>query len=216
MPEQSKLKYIFLELIRHLPYSIFGISLGLIFMGILTFLAILLRAEDLIPRASEELFHVFHPSHILFSSVATTAMFWKHEKRLIKAIIVGFTGSVGICSLSDIVFPYFGGTLLGAQMHIHICIIETPGLVLPFAVTGVVAGLVANQSFERTFEYSHSMHVFLSSMASILYLLSFGIVDWIHLLGQVFVITIAAVMIPCCASDIVFPLACAHRNCDHA
>lgn len=216
MPEQSKLKYILSELIRHLPYSIFGISLGLIFMGILTFLAILVRAEDLIPRASEELFHVFHPSHILFSAVATTAMFWKHEKRLIKAIIVGFVGSVGICSLSDIVFPYIGGTLLGAQMRIHICVIETPGLVLPFAVTGILAGIVANQSFERAFEYSHSMHVFLSSMASILYLLSFGIVDWIHLLGQVFVITIAAVMIPCCTSDIVFPLACAHRNCDHA
>ena len=37
--------------------------------------------------------------------------------------------------------------------------------------------------------------------------------DWIHSIGSVFLIVIAAVMIPCCVSDIIFPLACAHRGC---
>jgi hypothetical protein len=212
---KKRLKYILVELARHLPYSVFGISLGLVFMGILTFLSILIGSQDKVPQASEELFHVFHPIHIFFSAVATTAMFQKHEKRLLKAIVTGLAGSVGICSLSDIFFPFVGGTLLGMPIRLHICLIETPGLILTFAVTGILAGLVANQSFEHSFEYSHSAHVFLSSMASILYLTGFGMIDWIHSLGQVFIITIVAVMIPCCTSDIVFPLACVHRRCEH-
>lgn len=212
---KKRLKYILLELARHLPYSIFGISLGIVFMGIFTFLAILLGSENRMPAASQELFHVFHPIHVLFSAVATTAMFWKHEKRLPKAIVIGFAGSAGICSLSDIFFPFVGGTLLGVPIRLHICLIETPGLILPFAMTGILAGLVANQSFEHSFEYSHSAHVFISSMASILYLIGFSAIDWIHSLGQVFIITIVAVMIPCCTSDIAFPLACVHRGCEH-
>lgn len=215
IPNNDRFKYILTELSYHLPYSVFGISLGLIVMGVLTFLAALLQAEHLLPEASEKLFHVFHPSHLLFSAVATTAMFWKHEKRLLKAAVVGFIGSVAICGLSDIFFPFIGGCLLGADMHIHVCLIEEPGLVLPFAATGVLAGIVAERSFERSIEYSHSAHVFISSMASILYLLSFGITDWIHVLGGIFLVIIIAVMIPCCASDIAFPLACVHHNCDH-
>src|SRR3989338_1771299 len=212
---EKRLKYILLELARHLPYSIFGISLGIIALGILTFFAILIGSQERMPQASETLFHVFHPIHILFSAVATTAIFWKHDKRLLKAIVVGFAGSVGICSLSDIFFPFVGGTLLGVPIRLHICLIETPGLILPFAMTGILAGLVANQSFEHSFEYSHAAHVFISSMASILYLTGFSAIDWIHSLGQVSIITIVAVMIPCCTSDIVFPLACVHRRCDH-
>lgn len=212
---EEKVTFIFIELARHLPYSVFGISLGLVFMGILTFLAILTGSEDRVAAASEELFHVFHPIHIFFSAVATTAMFQKHEKRLLKAILIGLAGSVGICSLSDIFFPFVGGMMLGVPVRLHICLMETPGLILIFAVTGILAGLVAHQSFEHSFEYSHSAHVFLSSMASILYLTGFGMADWIHSLGRVFIITIVAVMIPCCTSDIAFPLACVHRGCDH-
>jgi len=43
-------------------------------------------------------------------------------------------------------------------------------------------------------------------MASILYLVSYGLTDWIHVIGAVFVLIILAVIIPCCFGDIVFPL----------
>ncbi len=33
-----------------------------------------------------ELFYITHASHILFSAVATTAMFWKHEKKILICI----------------------------------------------------------------------------------------------------------------------------------
>jgi len=212
MSKQKKIQYILVELAHHLPYSIFGVSTGLIVMGMLTSFAILVNGESMLPQASLELFHVFHPAHVLFSAVATTAMFWKHERNFIKASIVGIIGSVSICGLSDIFFPFWGGLLLGADMEFHICLIEEPGLVWTFAIVGVVSGLLVTQSFDHSTEYSHSVHVFVSSAASILYLLSFGVHDWIHVLGSVFIITIVAVMIPCCASDIVFPLACVHKK----
>jgi len=215
MVKESKLKYIAVELGYHLPYSIFGIAIGLLAMGVLSFLAILMQAEHLLPEASEELFHVFHPAHVLISAVATTAMFWKHEKRVVKAVLVGFAGSITICGISDILLPFIGGLILGSDMHMHICFMEDPGLVFPFAVVGVIAGLLVTKSFEKSTQYSHSAHVFVSSVASILYLLSFGMTDWIHSIGAVFIITIVAVMIPCCASDIAFPIACVHRDCDH-
>jgi len=216
MGQESKFKYVLVELGYHLPYSIFGITVGLIAMGVLSFFAILMGAESLLPAASSELFHVFHPAHVLISAVATTAMFWKHEKRIFKAAIVGFVGSVTLCVISDILLPIIGGSILSSEMLVHICVLREPGLVFPFAVIGVAAGLLITKGFEKSTQYSHSAHVFISSAASILYLLGFGLTDWIHSIGAVFLIIIAAVMIPCCASDIVFPLACVHRNCNHS
>jgi hypothetical protein len=216
MDQESKLKYVLVELGYHLPFSIFGVTVGLIAMGVLSFFAILMGTENLLPAASAELFHVFHPAHILISAVATTAMFWKHEKKMFKAVLVGLIGSVTICSVSDILLPVVGGAVLGSKMLVHICVLEEPGLVFPFAVIGVIAGLLITKSFEKSTQYSHSAHVFVSSAASILYLIGFGLTDWIHSIGAVFLVVIASVMIPCCASDIVFPLACVHRNCNHS
>lgn len=211
----SKLKTIGLELVHHLPFSIFGVASGLLVMGFLTFIAILLGSEDRLSVASQELFHVFHPTHILFSSVTTTAMFLKHEKRRLKAVVVGFFGSVTICGVSDVFFPFLGGKILGQDMAMHICIIEHPGLIIPFALGGILAGLFIGQSIEHSTEYSHSTHIFISSVSSILYLTAYGLEDWPHMIAGVFIVTILAVMIPCCVSDIAFPLYCVHRNCNH-
>ena len=215
MLNKNKTEYILLELGHHLPYTIFGVSMGLVLMGMLTFLATLMHSEDSLSVASSEMFHVTHASHILFSAVATTAMFWKHEKRILKAIIVGALGSIGICALSDSIFPTIGGRLLGVQMHMHICILEHPGIIIPFAVVGVIAGFLILGAIEKSTQYSHSVHVLFSSISAILYLIGFGLHEWIHQLGGVFIITVIAVMVPCCLSGIVFPLVCAHHNCAH-
>ena len=215
MPKDSKFKYILVELGAHLPYTIFGVTMGLMMMGILNFFATLMRTENLLANASAELFHVSHASHILFSAVATTAMFWKHEKRIAKALLVGSLGSIGICSLSDTIFPTIGGSILGVHMRIHICIIKEPWLIIPFAVIGVMAGFIVPDVIEKSTQYSHSVHVLLGSLSSILYLIGFGMHEWVHTLGGVLVITVFSVMIPCCLSGIVFPLLCVHRGCSH-
>lgn len=213
--KESKLAYILTELAQHLPYTIFGVSMGLMLMGILTFFAILMRSEELLAPAAMEFFHVSHASHVLFSAVATTAMFWKHDKRIGRALLVGSFGSIGICAMSDTVFPTIGGTLLGVQMKMHICILKEPMMIIPFAVVGVLAGLIIPDAIERSTQYSHSVHVLFASLSSILYLIGFGMQDWIHMLGGVLVITVLSVMLPCCLSGIVFPLMCTHRGCNH-
>jgi len=86
---ESKGKYVLTELINHLPFSIFGVVSGIMMVGLLTFIAIVAGGELLLKEASSELFHVFHPIHVLLSAVATTSMYWKHERSLLKAIIIG-------------------------------------------------------------------------------------------------------------------------------
>ena len=206
MKNKSKLKHIIFELGSHLPYSIFGVVIGIIILGILTFFTIILNAEHLLPKAAEELFHIFHPIHVLLSAIVTTAMFWKHERHFIKTLFIGFFGSIAICGLSDILLPYVGGGILGTKMHLHLCILEHSLIITPFAAIGVTVGFLVPAVIEKSTEFSHSMHVLVSSMASILYLISFGVSEWTHMVGGIFLVTIIAVMLPCCLSDIVFPL----------
>lgn len=206
MAVKTKARHIIEELGEHLPYSIFSVVLALIILGLLTYTALISGTESRLPHASEELFHIFHPVHMLLSAAATTAMFWRHEKKVIKALIIGFTGAVVVCGLSDIVFPFLGGMLLGAKMHLHICIIDDPQIVVPFVIVGILAGFMAPAAIEKSTQYSHAMHVATSSMASILYLAAFGLTNWMDYIGSVLVIVILAVMVPCCISDIVYPL----------
>jgi len=156
----------------------------------------------------ERLFHVFHPIHILLSAMATSAMFWRFEKKLIKAVLVGLIGSLGVCGISDIVMPFAGGRLLGTAMTFHFCLIEDPWLILPFAVLGVFVGLLSSRTMpgRGATIFSHSAHVAISTMASLLYLIAFGFYGWMADLFQTFVLLILAVLIPCCMSDIFFPL----------
>lgn len=193
------------ELREHLPYSIFSVAAGMIFLGVLVFMADILGGAD-ISRPSEELFHIFHPVHLLFSATATTAMFWRHDKAILKAAVIGLVGSVGICGVSDIFMPFISGLLLGVKMHLHICVIEHPGLIMSFVLTGILAGFLIPDNTQKSTILSHAAHVLVSSMASIFYLVAFGLTEWLHVAGMVFVYMVLAVIVPCCTSDIVFPL----------
>ncbi len=223
---RRNLRYVVRELCRHLPFSVFSVAAGIVLLAILTFLVqasggslvggpggevAALTGDHQHEHAvaatpAQGLFHVFHPVHLLFSAVATTAMFWRYERRLWKAVLTGFIGAVVVCSLSDIFFPYVGGLLLGAKMGFHVCIIEHPGLVLPFVFVGIGVGLLAADAVKASTFVSHSAHVFTSSMASILYLVTYGLGNWTVHIGGVFIVVVVAVMLPCCISDIIFPL----------
>jgi hypothetical protein len=88
-----------------------------------------------------------------------------------------------------------------------VCVVEHPTLVIPFAVVGVALGLAASGGVMKSTLISHSLHVFASTMASIFYMVgSLGMVEWIDRLGMVFLFVVIAVMLPCCLSDIVYPL----------
>lgn len=152
-------------------------------------------------------FHLFHPAHMFFSAAATTAMFQRYDRRLLKAIIIGLIGAIGVCGVSDIVMPQVSLWMLRIITPWHICVWEHPGLVLPFAALGVLVGLWAAGGVIHSTFFSHSLHVFASTMASIFYMVGpMGMVDWVDRIGAVFFFVVIAVMIPCCVSDIVFPV----------
>lgn len=202
---KSNATHVMTELREHLPYSIFSVAIGMVILSLISFIAQILGVFD-ISEPSRGLFHIFHPIHLLFSATATTAMFWRHENNYLKAIAIGFIGSVGICGISDIFIPYIAGFLLGVKMHLHVCIIEHPSLILPFVIVGIFTGFIVPKTTHKSTIFSHTGHVLISSMASILYLTGFGLSQWYHVAGMVFIYMVLAVIIPCCSSDIVFPL----------
>ena len=60
--------------------------------------------------------------------------------------------------------------------------------------------------------------MFISSAASLLYLISFGFTSWmmdVQAIFPVFAIIVLAVWVPCCVSDIVIPVATAHKDHHH-
>jgi hypothetical protein len=206
-------KPIVTELAHHFPFTVFSTALGLI---VVVFLTVLLRSRD--PGAAAEqfrqLFHLFHPLHVLLSAIATTAMFWRFDRKPIKAVVVGAIGSMGICGLSDIFLPYLGGWLIGAHMHLHVCLLEHPLVVIPFALLGILTGFFAvNRLHDRTSTiFSHSSHVLVSTMASLFYFVSFGFVLRAESAFALFILVVLAVIIPCCTSDIIFPLLSARQG----
>lgn len=196
------------ELTHHLPYTVFSVLLSLGLLALLTSLGHL--------QASRNLFHFFHPAHLFLSATATTAMFRVHDARIGKALLVGLSGSVLFCSLSDIILPLLGGKLLRQSLHLHICIIEDPGIVIPFVAVGIALGLMAGAHVHRSTIYSHAGHVLVSSLASLFYLTGFGLEEWIDQIGWILLIITVAVAVPCCLSDIVYPLLFAGKKvCRH-
>ena len=202
---KEKLRHILEELQQHLPYTVFAAMIGVGLMALINFEAALTGRQAILPQASRGLFHVFHFSHLFFSAIATTAMFWRHERLFLKTLLVGFFGTVLPCGTSDVVFPFIGGRVLGVPMQFHLCIVEHPIWVLPFLLGGIGVGFLL-PPIQRSTLFSHAGHVILSSTATMLYLLSFGVADWMRFVALVFFLLIVAVAVPCCTSDIVFPL----------
>jgi len=202
---------IFAELREHLPYTVMAALIGVGLMSLMSFEAALTGRQMLLPQASRGLFHALHFSHLFVSAIVTTAMFWRHERLLVKTALVGFFGTVIPCGMSDILFPYAGGLMLGVPMEFHLCVVEHPVLVLPFVLAGVAVGFCL-PPVQRSTLFTHTAHVILSSTATMLYLVSFGIADWLRFAAAVFFLLVAAVMVPCCTSDIVFPLLFTQSN----
>ncbi len=153
----------------------------------------------------ETIFELFHETHILISAVATSALYYKYQKSKINTIIIGFLGAIIVGSVSDVLFPYIIGKLFLLNTSFHLPLIEEPIRVTTLAFVGAIIGLSSNK-FSEIFKISHNLHVFLSILASLFYVLAFtpalNILTILLLVITVFLI----VYIPCSVSDIIFPL----------
>jgi len=183
------------ELKSHAPFTSFGAITGIIIMAIMVW-------GNVPSRISYTLFYILHPVHVVLSAIVTTAMYKRHSKGKVWAVIlIGYVGSIGIATLSDVVIPYLGGVLLTLKMEFHLGFIEKWWLVNPMALVGIAIGY-----WKPTTKFPHAGHVLLSTWASLFYFTAFGMANWIPLLPFIFLILFLAVWIPCCTSDIVFPL----------
>ena len=191
----NQLRHIAEELKHHAPFTALGACLGIAVM-------IVVQLGGVAQSTSHHAFHVLHPAHMLLSATVTAAMFRRHGGGAPAAIAVGLVGAVGICAISDIVLPYIGGALLGAKMTLHVCLVEHPWLVI---LPGLIGAAIGSLTRCPT-RCPHAAHVSISTLASLFYLMAFGVTDWILRFPLVFVLLFLAVWIPCCTSDIVFPI----------
>ena len=211
----ARWKLLVTEFTHHLPYTIIG---SLIAMAAVWWFGTQQlnsgNAELLLAQARAS-FHLFHPLHICLSAIATTSLFWRHERHLVRAVWVGAWGTIIPCGLSDYFFPYVGGLLLRQPMRLHVCLVEHPQLFFPFLALGILGGFWAEERLTGSHLFSHGAHVFVSSAASLLYLVAFGFTSWItdvRFIFPAFFTIVLAVWIPCCISDIAIPITAAHSH----
>jgi len=182
------------ELKEHLPFTALGALTGIIIMVIIVL-------GNVPSNISQTVFYTLHPLHVLLSALVTTAMYVRYSKaKFWVAILIGWTGSIGIATISDAIIPYLGGSLLHAQMEFHVPFIEE------WWINFLALGGIAIGYWKQTTKIPHFGHVLLSTWASLFYIMAFGKAEWIPLLPFIFLFLFLAVWLPCCLSDIVYPL----------
>jgi len=182
------------ELKEHSPFTALGALSGI---GV----TIIIVLADVPTYVSHTIFYTLHPLHVLLSALVTTSMYVRYRRAKIwAAILIGWTGAIGIATISDAMLPYLGGTLLHARMEFQVPFIEEWWINL-LALAGVAIGY-----WRPTTRIPHFGHVLLSTWASLFYIMTFGMADWIPLLPFIFLFLFLAVWLPCCTSDIVYPL----------
>jgi len=194
-------KQILKELKSHAPFTLLGAITGIIIM---------LVFHGLSSGVSYSVFYILHPVHVVLSALVTTSMYEFHKCpvgtrkcSIWSLLLIGYVGSIGIATLSDSVIPYLAETLLDMPNRaIHIGFIEKWWLVNPLALLGV--GIAY---FRPRTKFPHAGHVLLSTWASLFHIImAAGNNLSLFYYIAVFLFLFLAVWIPCCVSDIVFPL----------
>jgi hypothetical protein len=191
------LKRIGIELKIHAPFTAFGAGTGIAIMAFLLYAGVS-------RSVSGWLFWTLHPLHVFLSALATTGMYRaKSRAGLGSIILVGYGGSIGIATLSDSLIPYLGEWMLDLPNRVvHIGFVEKWWLVNPLAALGIAVGYLRPST-----KLPHAGHVLLSTWASLFHMtLAMG--EPLSLLGAmlVMIFLFVAVWVPCCTSDIAFPM----------
>ena len=185
------------ELVAHSPLTALGAFSGVA-------LLLIMLATKISGATSLNLFEFAHPLHVLLSAFATIATFRRaHGMGFWKTVLIGYLGSVGICTISDCVIPYLSEWILGfPNRGFHFCFIEDWWIVNPIAFVGTWLGVVLSKT-----KLPHAFHVFVSTWASLFHITSSMTtspsVFYIFAIGFFLFVS---VLIPCCTSDIIFPL----------
>jgi len=194
------IKEIIRELKEHYPFTLFGALTGIILM----------MAFRQMPHAvSNQLFFIFHPLHVFLSAIVTTGIYCRYKScdhlrgwNLGKVLAVGIIGSLGIGTLSDSLIPFWGEILMDMpHRHAHIGFLEHPML-----LGGAVLAGIGLSYFRPMTKHPHAGHVLISTWASLFHMhMAADQTQAVPYFG-IFVFLFLAVWIPCCLSDIIFPM----------
>ncbi len=199
-------KRIMHELEHHIPFTLFGAATGILLMVIIFYGNFLSNVSSV----SENVFFILHPTHVFLSALVTTTIYLKYAKKnLWLALIIGYTGAIGIATISDSIIPYIGEMALGLpNAEAHIGFIEKPIITNIPAIIGIIIGYWKGFS-----KVPHAGHVLISTWASLFHvIMALGsTISMVQLIG-IFVFLFLAVWLPCCTSDIVYPLLFSQRK----
>ena len=120
------------ELRAHVPFTALGALSGIVLM---------LFFYRIPHQAAYTVFYILHPLHVLLSALVTASLYRIHERRdvkmrfqILRIVIIGYLGSVGIATLSDSLIPYLGEVMLGLpNRHLYLGFIEEWWLINPLA-----------------------------------------------------------------------------------
>ena len=181
------------EIKEHIPFTFLATLSAIILTAILFFV---IKIQNL-----ESTFEVIHPIHLFVSAIVTSGIYYKYKNNFFEALGIGIIGSILIGSFSDIILPYLGGNLLSLNTNFHLPLLEIPFIIVATAIIGSIVGIKTGIT-----HLPHFLHVFLSVFASIFYLIAFSQTLTLTYLAISTIIIFIAVLIPCCISDIIFPL----------
>ncbi len=192
----TKKSSILQELRNHLPFTAFGTITGIVIM---------LFFYKISSETAYTVFYVLHPIHVILSALVTASMYKIYAKKVnpVMLILIGYVGSIGIATLSDSIIPYLGEIMLDLPNRgLHLGFIEKWWLVNPLALLGITIAY-----FNPTTKFPHAGHVLLSTWASLFHIImALGSTMNLSLMIIISVFLFIAVLIPCCLSDIIFPL----------
>jgi len=190
--KMNKINKITHELKHHLPFTALATLIAVIITSIFFYTKTL--------SSESQIFNLLHASHILISAIVPAAIFYKYKKNYLQSILVATISSIIIGTLSDVLFPYVGASLIFLNPEFHIPLFEEPFLIIFVALIGAVIGILI-----KVTKIPHLIHVSLSIFASLFYLLAYASTLNLVNLILIFIIVVIAVIIPCCTSDIIFP-----------
>ncbi|MFC1566283.1 hypothetical protein ACFL4A_00410 [bacterium] len=194
-------KRIMRELEHHAPFTVVGALSGIVIM-------FLFRGVS--REVSYNVFYIIHPMHVFMSGLVTASMYELHNCKDFRRkcniwilLLIGYVGAIGIATLSDSYIPYLGEVLLDMpHRQLHHGFIDKWWLINPLAILGIAIAY-----FRPSTRFPHSLHVLISTWASLFHVLM-AIGNGLNFFSYflIFIFLFLAVWLPCCISDIVFPL----------
>ena len=117
------------ELKEHVPFTAAATAVAVIIA------VFLLIKQNLIAYAASW-FYIFHPLHIFFSAIVSTAIFYKYKRNIFLALTTGVIVSILVGSISDVILPYLGISLFAIPISFHLPTLESPILIFSIAIFG--------------------------------------------------------------------------------